>query len=68
MKKVRKVLLRLLDPDLGARTRAVLRAAGAVGAGAAIAAKADAVAAAITALQGLLAVLVLTPTASPKES
>lgn len=68
MKKLKNVGRRLLDPALGARTRAVLRTLGALGVGAAIVAKADAVAAAITAAQGLLALLVLTPTPPPSTS
>lgn len=66
MSKLKNLALRLLDPELGARVRAVVRAVGVLCTIGALAAKADEIAAVITAAQGVLAVLVLTPTAKPK--
>lgn len=64
-RRARTWLRRLLDPQLGAQLRSVIRLLSAAGALGAWAADQDTVAAVIGALQGLLALLVLTPTRPP---
>jgi hypothetical protein len=60
-------LRRLLDPQLGARVRAVLRTLGAIGTLGALAANAEEIAAALTAAQALLALLVASPYPTSEE-
>lgn len=59
-------LRKFLDPTLGAKARAFIRALGALGTLAALSANADVIAAAITAAQVLLAIFVAKPTTPPE--